>query len=763
MAAAGILMAVLIALTPAAHCQTMTYGIDTARDAAAYARFNKHLDSIRQYRPTVALVLSGGGARGAAHVSIIRHLDSIGLHPDLVVGTSIGGLVGGLYACGYTGDELAEIFLAQPWDTLLRDIHSSRYQALEQKDYDRQHPLNVTFGKFDGSLFNATDQEHSILQHVIGNGVVEGQNIANLLSTLTAGHSHECDFLQLPIPFACVSSDMVSASPKVWHSGSLNVALRSTMSIPALFTPVKIDSMVLVDGAMRDNFPVDVAKALGADIVIGVDISAPSLQADEINTLIDIVAQTTDVMGRETYTYAKQATDIYIQPDVHEYSLLSFETDAIRQMMRRGETAVRQHARELDSVQRMMAAATPPPAPQHTATNLAHDTVAIRIVSFVGVNYKAEHYLRHLLDLPERVTAKELQNAIDIMMGTKVFESVTYTLLGPREPYILQFNCKPQATHRIGAGFRFDTKDMGAILLNVGLHTQRLTGSQYAAQIRIGHRSAIDLDYHYRTREGWDWGLQGLGENVTNGHFRYDTLNFQLNYRHLRGQAMVDITRWKTVVLRLGVLYDYWHRTTFLANHSIERIGIQPVNMANYAVFTRLRSDSYDDPYFPTQGLRTLIEGYLFLHNTPAVNARGSLQYAIPTHRRWLTLLPSASVLYASESLSLPYNNMLTMHRASVVTQQQTSFIGLNQTTLCEPFVATAALEMRFGINTRHYITAMGQALFYSDLKGDNSMMYGIGLEYAYKTLLGPLLIDIHTPVGQWEPGVFLLLGVDLD
>lgn len=747
--------------------QSLSYGIDPARDTAAFALFNTHMDSIRSHHPTVALVLSGGGAKGAAHVSVIKYLDSIGLHPDLVVGTSIGGLVGGLYACGYTGKQLEEIFLSQHWDTLLRDLRSPAHDALDQKDLNRRILLTTTFGEFNNDFFSH-HASVNLRRKFMGGGVVQGQNIYNLLSTLTIGYADERNFLEMPTPFVCVASDMVSASPKVWHSGYLLDALRSTMSIPALFTPVKQDSMVLLDGAMRDNFPVDVARALGADIVIGVDISAPPLKADEINTLLDIVAQTTDVLGRETYEIAKRSTDIYIKPDLQGFSLLSFRSQDILQMMARGDDAVRQHATELNAVVSGGCADLPP----------AHipDSIDIAAVCFVGVGQKAEAQLKQLLSQQvtgrrSRVTIRDIQESVDIMMGTKAFETVTYQLLGPRPPYILQFTCKPSAIHQLGVGLRFDSKDLGAILLHVGLNTQSLTGSQLRVEGRLGQRSALTADYALRTRQGWDFGANLAGEYVRNGGFTVEQQELQAVFGHARAETFLHLTRWKDVNIRAGVFLDYWRLFSLLTDPSIARPDFLTESYQQLfpALFAQLRSDSYDDPYFPTRGVRSHLLARLFL---PALlepsglfcTLEGNLQGVLAAGP--VAWMPYAGTRYLSQ-YNLPYINALAVQPAGRVLEQQMVFVGLNDATTCQRLVATAGLDMRFRLVSKHYLTLKGQVLHQSDelkgffLRDDSRTDYGFGLEYSYQTVLGPLRAQLHWSTFSRRPGALVGIGLD--
>lgn len=297
------LLAVLVFLLPlAAYAQNTeedysSFGLD-AKDAKAVREIRYRMSQIRKTRPTVALVLSGGGAKGAATVGVLKYLEEYDIPVDMVVGTSIGGLLGSLYALGYDADYLDDLIHNIDWDMALSDKVDKQYVSYARRRYKEKYMLSFPFyySQADYQQYLAGDapftegrsreldlgvkskklRRESFDELAKGNlmgslpsGFVFGQNVNQIITSRTVGYSDSTDFFKFPIPFACVATDMASGKAKVWHSGSINLAMRSTMSIPGLFAPVRTNGMVLADGGMRNNFPVNIAKEMGADIVIG--------------------------------------------------------------------------------------------------------------------------------------------------------------------------------------------------------------------------------------------------------------------------------------------------------------------------------------------------------------------------------------------------------------------------------------------------------------------------------------------------------------
>lgn len=771
----GHILLFLMALCFSTEAQEqLSYGIDPTRDSIAFARYRSHMDDIRRERPTVALVLSGGGAKGAAHISVIKHLERAGIPVDLVLGTSIGGLVGGLYACGYNGEELESIIRNLDWDDLLRDRHPRSYDALSQKDYDRRYQLSIPFGTYKWDFHTPQISRRSVLR----DGIVQGRNIEDLFSSLLVGYGDEVDFLSLPIPFACVATDMISAKPKVWFSGSLVEALRSTMSIPGLFTPVKRDGMVLMDGGMRSNYPAEIAKQMGADIIIGVDISSPSLDASQMRSMLDIVFQANDVLGRDSYMEALALTDIYIQPELSDFSLLSFDKESINTIIERGRIAVEDVSDQIDSLSVRLGH----PHVRHShnpfiakAKNLQHTTIRVDSISFNGITQSDERFLRHTLHLeskgPRTIHINELEDAISEIIGTKAFEKATYQLLGAEEPYTLLFNCYRAPVNQLGASVRFDSRDFASILLHYGINTHQLTGSRLDFSARLGFDTRLAATYTLVTGRGINFGTTFSFQSVRNGDFRVDDYGFNVEYNRGIADAHIILAPWHRMNISMGFQLDYCYRTSFLSNNILVVQDLQTVEKSNInpIAYLQARHDSFDDPYFPTRGVMYQFKYNYYLpglqHETPQAHAvQFGMRVAASNGR--LTFIPSLDVRYVTDNM-FPYTNMLSVSDANRILEQQITFIGISTPYSCMRMLGSMGLDARVRIGKRHYLTAAAQLLHEADgidKIGDSEQSrphIGLALEYAYSSIVGPLRFNLHWSDMTKSVGAYLGIGLD--
>lgn len=752
----------------------MSYGVDPQRDSIAIARYRARMDSIRQERPTVALVLSGGGAKGAAHISVIQHLERIGMPIDLVMGTSIGGLVSGLYACGYNGEELEAIIRNQDWDYLLRDSHPRRFNTLTQKDYDRKFQLSIPYGSYKWDFHKPEINNRSILS----DGIVQGRNIEDLFASLTIGYGNEMDFIDLPIPFVCVATDMITAKPKIWFSGNIIDALRSTMSIPGLFTPVKKNGMVLMDGSMRSNFPAEIAKQLGADIIIGVDVSAPALNASQMRSMLDIVYQTTDLLGREAFNKALEATDLYIQPELNDFSLLSFDKESISAMLERGKKAAELNADSINSIRQRV---TDIPIRdshsrnKHKAINLRQQTIHIGHIEFNGINAKEERYLRKRLfpdgQSDRQLHILELEDAIATMMGTKAFEKVTYQIVGDTAPYTLRFNCYRAPVNQLGASVRFDAADFASLLFHTGINAHQLTGSRLDFTARLGLNSVISASHTLRTGRGVDFGTDISFQAARNGAFRIWPYDFRIDFNRGRADLSLSLSPWRMMVLRLGIRADYFYRTSMLADYTMTGFNLDQMNKSNIFVgpFAHLRSDSFDDPYFPTLGVqfKASYNGFLegMLHETKPLHAV-QIGYRSAHSAGRFTFIPFVDARHVS-AMIMPYINMLSISDANRILDQQITFAGISTPIFAQRTLASAGLNIRCRFAKRHYVTATAQALHQSqEIKEffdteTSQTNVGLALEYAYNSIIGPLRANIHWSDINKSVGFYLGIGLD--
>lgn len=267
-------------------------------------------------RPKVGIVLSGGGAKGMAHVGVFRMLEELDIPVDYIVGTSIGSIMGAMYALGYSSAEIDTITQNIDWDNTMKDNFDRKRMLFEDKKAGDQLLLKIPFknrGGFREVVANKDGQERNLKQkkgtvntilNNMPNAVIEGQNLNSLFTQISVGYQDDISFDNLPIPFACVAVDMNSKKEVVFRSGDIVTAIRASMSIPGYFAPIQKDGMFLVDGGMLNNFPVDVIREMGADIVIGVDLHKYTKGFTKpVENLGDMITSTLAIMTFNAYPH----------------------------------------------------------------------------------------------------------------------------------------------------------------------------------------------------------------------------------------------------------------------------------------------------------------------------------------------------------------------------------------------------------------------------------------------------------------------------
>lgn len=293
-------------------------------------------------RPKVGLVLGGGGAMGAAQVGVLKVLQEEGIPIDCIAGTSIGAIVGGLTAIGYTAPQLDSLFRGQDWLALLSDYEADG----ADEAYTERDGAPTVFG-VPVSIFDEN-----------GFGLVQGKKVLQLLNTLAGRYQKVDNFDRLHIPFRAVAVD-VRTMQEVWLGrGSLPIAMRASMSIPGFFKPVASGERLYVDGGLLNNLPVDVARSMGADLTIVIDLSQRE-RVPEDTGLTGLLNRLMNAPGAEKYRTNRAAADVYINPELPEFSLTSFSRTDIATMIARGEAAARQALPRLRALKKQLAAAAP--------------------------------------------------------------------------------------------------------------------------------------------------------------------------------------------------------------------------------------------------------------------------------------------------------------------------------------------------------------------------------------------------------------------
>ena len=361
-----------------------------------------------QPRKKVAVVLSGGGAKGVAHISVLKVIRDVGIPIDYIIGTSMGSIVAGLSAIGYTPEQLEEMVKEQDWTFLLSDrIKRSEQNMAEKKDAET-YVLSIPVNKKT--------------RKKAAGGLIQGINLNNLFQELTMGYHDSVKFDKLPIPFACVSEDIVNGTKYVFHEGVLSTAMRSSMSIPGVFTPMRLDSAVLVDGGMIDNYPVDIALDMGADIIIGVDVQNNLKEADQLNSTPEILMQIIGLTGQTLYEENVKRTNIYIKVDVQGYSTYSFVPADMDSLMQRGLVAANAKRDELIQLKKSLGLDSDyrPNYPVYNTAYFDDSKIYINNISFTGIKDDDKKWLLRKCKLKKDspfITKQQLENALAILRG----------------------------------------------------------------------------------------------------------------------------------------------------------------------------------------------------------------------------------------------------------------------------------------------------------------------------------------------------------
>lgn len=751
---------------------------------------------IGKRRPPVALVLSGGGAKGAATVGALKYLEKYKFPVDMVVGTSIGGLIGGVYAMGYTPDFLDSLMRNLDWDRTMSDrvdweyIPYGRRKYKEKfalsfpfyysvKDFQNQLQEDVRFANTsDGRLHlaagegDADGMVRKSLMSSLPSGFIFGQNVQYLISSLTPGYADSTDFLHLPVPFACVATDIVSGRAKVWHSGSMNTAMRSTMSIPGLFAPVRTRGMVLVDGGMRNNFPVDLARKMGAEVVIGIDLSDSKSGYEDIHNIADILWRGIDMFAEDSFERNVNNVDVRIKPDLTGFGMMSFDAVSIDTMLNRGYKAAVEKTEELDVIRRWVGTDTlrlagPP------AIDISRTPVLIDSVEVAGVSGKDAEYIRAKLKVHagDRVSRAEVEDAVNTIFGQGAYDYVTYELLGEGEPFHLKINCKRGPKHLLGVGFRLDSEELVSLLFNVGLNTTAMRGSSLDMTARIGTNPYLDLHYAYETPKWPTLNVRTDLRWTDHNNFMMGENRFNVAYLSTAQEVYASNMEWSAFDVQGGFRNTFYSIAHLLASDVIGDYDRSLWKMDYPGVFVDGTAYTLDDGYFPRQGFSAHLRYDLVsrVFDGPAYPGffgivSGSGQMPVPIGRRF-TLIPQGGFRFIfGDDIPIPYANILGGDMPGRYVDHQLPFIGINGAAFRRNSIVVARADLRFELARNNYVTAMANYSrdFYSFNKFENGEnLWGVGLGYAYDTIVGPVKALVHWSTLTRKVGAYFSLGFD--
>lgn len=440
-------------------------------------------------RPKVGLVLSGGAARGLAHIGVLKALEEQGIKIDAIAGTSMGAVVGGLYASGYKIDELEKLALNIDWQQALSDAPPREDVPFRRKQDDRDFLVKQKLSfRDDGSLG-------------LPLGVIQGQNLALLLESLLAHTSDTRDFDKLPIPFRAVATDIANGEKVVFRKGHLPQVIRASMSIPAVFAPVELDGRLLVDGGMTDNIPLDVAREMGVDVAIVVDIGTPLRNRKQLTTVVDVLNQSITLMTRrnsEEQLAALHPDDVLIQPPLASFGATDF--GRAEEMIDAGYRA----AKALDARLARLKPAESQDAELNAARAPGQRTPIITAIKVENDSKVGDDVIRYYIRQPigEPLDLGRLHSDMGTLYGLDYFEQVQYRVVhkGQEHTLVISARGKRSGTDYLRVGLNLSDDMRGDSAFNLGasyrMNGINHLGAEWLTRAQIGDKQELYTEFY---------------------------------------------------------------------------------------------------------------------------------------------------------------------------------------------------------------------------------------------------------------------------
>ena len=620
--------------------------------------------------------------------------------------------------------------------------------------YKGTYVLDIPFTKMD-------------FKKSLPSGILYGLNVYNMLSALSVGYQQKMSFLDLPTPYCCVATEIVSQKEKHWTEGSMVDAMRSTMSIPGYFMPVRVDSMILSDGGTKNNFPTDIAKAAGADIIIGVELTMPR-DYQKVNNVADILMQTAQYSGGlEAHNRNVKNATVYITPDITGFSTLSFGTEEIATLISRGYREAAKHERELDSIARIVGRGGRI-LHNKKAINTAKSGVLITDVLYEGVSYKEQEYIdrKVRLKLNEYYDRHDFELSQAIIYGTMAFSQVTYRLEEDGTGgYRLVFKCEKRPQNSIGIGLRADSQDWFAAIINGGFGRNKIFGSLCDITLRLSMSPYLKVNWYYLPKKGFKFGVSAKTLYRTLIGTVDHSYDFQYCERLWQNEARVYIasTRWSQVNLLAGVRIEYMPYYMLISPDNISSGTTWNWKNYHHYVYMRFTYDHENTRYFPDRGVRvTASYDYDFLNSHFAA---AGIHGVIPVCK-FFSIIASANGRYIfGESDRNPYmNNYVGGIMPGRYYEQQIPFIGYNAVSDRKDLLTAVDLELRFKFAKKCYLSAIGAAIHDGDNLEDMKSQHAVfaaGLQFGYNSKFGPLLANLHWNSMFNKVGFYVSAGYD--
>lgn len=695
-------------------------------------------------KPKVGLVLSGGGAKGFAHIGALKVIDSLGIKIDYIAGTSMGAIIGSLYATGYSGKQLEAMFNAQDFDELINDNFPRASKPFYERENAEKYAISLPFDKFKISLPSALSR---------------GQNVYNLLYQLMLPANDIRDFKKLPIPFFCIATDIETGESIVMDKGKLAEAVTASGALPSLFQPVTIGDRILIDGGVTDNFPVEKLRAKGMDIIIGVDVQDALKDRESLKSGLDILSQINNFRTINAMKNKAPLTDIYIKPDITNFSVISFnEGDDI---IANGEAAARTNMAKLLNIKNQQKSALK----RRLIKPL--DSIKVNSISIKGNERYTRSYLLGKLKFKkeETIDYSEFRKGINNLIATNNFDTFRYYLEPSTKDtgYNLMGEIREsETTTFLRLGVHYDGLYKSAALANLTKKRLLFDNDIASLDLILGDNSRYNFDYFID--KGFYLSI-GVKSRYTQFNKNVNPLlaleesspllaglnKIDIELSDFTNQVYLQTIFRKDFALRAGVEYKRLKITseTIIEDNQDDEITFE--NTGYFGLFGNLIFDDYDNVHFPKKGFYFNGDFHLYL-NASNFNksfeqfsiAKADIGYAFSLNKKVALKTETSGGFKIGDNSTTALGFGLGGYGNNLINNFQ-SFYGYDYLALSGDSFVKATFTLDYEIFKKHHLLLAANYANIEDGIFESGEWFsapdysGYAIGYSLETFLGPL------------------------
>ncbi len=695
-------------------------------------------------KPKIGLVLSGGGAKGFAHIGVLKEIDRAGIKLDYIGGTSMGAIIGALYAVGYTGEQIEQLVKNIDFTKVLSDGLPRSTSPFFEKEYGEKTLVTLPT---NGKRIDFPE------------AVSKGQSVLNVFYELLGNYTFVDDFSNLPTPFFCIATNAETGAPYVLEKGSLAIALRASGSFPSLLSPVKYKDKLLVDGGIANNFPIRMMKERGVDIVIGANVQGQLLKKEELTSIVNILNQ---IVNYEMYSKTDAeiiAADIYIHPNIHDYKVVDF--DKKEELILLGDTEAKKYRQiftELASKQGLRY--------KKEDFKIIKSRYKIDRILVKGSNNYTEAYVLGKLKIKkgDSLTRREITQKINLLSATKNYDRIEYKLNKDTNNYVLEISLlETKLKASVGLGAHYDFLYKSGILANYQQKRVLQSNDLFSVDVVLGDNFRYNLNYFVDNGFNVSYGFRSRYNHFRdNAKFDIEALNnpdlstINLNYTDFTNQLFFQTTFNRKFALGIGLEHKFLSATTPTVTVDNENAVLDKSHYFN--TFGYLKLDTYDKKYFVTKGFYADLNFKWYVASTNFNNnfqrfsqASGTLGFATTFFDKLTFQFTNQAAFTIDNRATNIFDYYLGGYNQNYI-NNFISFYGFDFSELSDDSFVKAEFNFRYKLGNNQYLNFIANyarlnSNVFRDIQIFDNIISGYAIGYSIDSFLGPIELKY-----SWSP-----------